>query len=121
MPQQPVGSGFLGKNPVVEIKSQILCRKSLGKPLAAATFHKHLLGREIAQQLVDVVGSTLGSEKFPCTYVKECHATCALPEIYGGKKIIFTIVENIVVNRYSGSNQLGYASLDKFLGKFGIF
>ena len=41
--------------------------------------------------------------------------------MHGGKEIVFAVVEDVVVNRHSRRNQLGYTAFHEFLGQFGVF
>ena len=38
-----------------------------------------------------------------------------------GKEIVFTMIEDVVVNRHSQSHQFGDAAFHKFLGKLWVF
>ena len=51
--EQAVARSLLGKNPVVELKGEVLAvAEGVGKALAVATLDEHLLGRKVDQQLV---------------------------------------------------------------------
>lgn len=96
--EQAVGGGVGGEYPVVELKGEVAAGECLLDPLLVAALHKHLLGSEIAQQLVDVFIGPLGSEKLAGADVEKRHAGLPLVKVECCQEVVLPVVEDIVVD-----------------------
>ena len=57
---------FIGKCPIIKLKSKIFAAETLLKTLFKTTFKEYFLGIEIYEQFLYVVESTLSNQKFTC-------------------------------------------------------
>ncbi len=112
--------GF-GENPVVKLKHQVAAGQSLLEVAALSALHQHLLGRELGEKLVDIVGRTLRGEKFTCGYIQKSHAPLAARYIYGGQEVVLAVLKKIITERHAGSHQFGDSAFHQRFGKFGVF
>ena len=87
-----------------------------------AAFEKNCFGLEVAQQFVDVIVVAFGRKELSRRNVEECDsARPVFPEMHAGQKVVFFVVEDIIVDRNAGRDQLGDTSFDQFLGEFRVF
>ena len=75
---------------------------------------------ETAKQLVDVFKTTLGSNKFTRRDIEKSDSGNILFDVNRGKKIIFPMLQNIVMNGNAWGDKFRDASLDNRFGEFGI-
>ena len=121
MAQQAAGGTLEGEHPVVHLKGKVVSRESLLEPLARAALDEHLLGREVAQQLVHIFAAALGSEKLTGADIQESHAHHALAKVYGGQEVVLLAVEDVATHHHTGGHQLGDAALHELFGELGVF
>ena len=121
--EQAVARSLLGKNPVVELKGEVLAvAEGVGKALAVAALDEHLLGRKVDQQLVDIVGRALRGDELARRDVEKGHAQQALlVEVHGSQEVVFLAVEDGAAHHHTGGDELGDAPLHQFLGQLGVF
>ena len=118
--QFSAGGGFR-ERPVVELEHEIARAEVLLELAASAAFVQNFLGGEVGQQLVDVFRCTFADEKLTGGYVEKGDAAGAAAEVDGSEKVVFLAVEDVVGERYAGSDEFRDAALHQFLGEFGVF
>ena len=122
MPQQPFGGRFFGENPVFELEGEISVSEMFFEYFSLAAFEKNFFGLEVTQQFIDVIVVAFGRKELSRRNVEECDsARPVFPEMHAGQKVVFFVVEDIIVDRNAGRDQLGDTSFDQFLGEFRVF
>ena len=112
---------LLGKHPVVELVGAETGAKITLEVLLAPTVVEHLLGLEVAYQLLHIVVGALTRQELACRYVKEGHATGSLAKMDGSQKVVLFIVEHGVLHGHARRHQLRNAALHQLLGQLGVF
>ncbi len=119
--EQTVHCGVFGKNPVVELEGKIVFREAVGQQFLVAALHEHFFRSEIAEKFFYIVSRTFGCEKFAGRNVEKGHPDGLLTEVESREEVVFAMVKQSVVDRYSGGDQFGDAALDKLLCGLRIF
>ena len=113
--------GLFGKHPVVHLVGTQPCAKVALEVMAVLTVVEHLLGLEIAHELLHVVVGALAGEEFACRDVEERDATCRLAEMDGTEEVVLLVVEHIVLHGDTWRHQFGDATLDELLRQLRVF
>ena len=103
------------KHPVVHFKDTVFRTEELLKVFLARAVIEHLLWREVAQELLDVVVGALTGEKLTRGDVEQAQSTGRFTEVYGGEEVVFFVVEHIVAHGDAWRDQFGDASLHHFV------
>ena len=90
--QQLLHGCLFGKHPVVHLISHKLRTEISLEHQPSSTLVKHFFRSKIVQQLVHIIGSTLGREELSGRYVEKSHSTHVFPKVYSSQKIVFLIV-----------------------------
>ena len=61
------------------------------------------------------------SKEFTGRNIEKSNSTGSLSEMNGSQEVIFFIVQNIIIDRNTGSNQFGNTTLHQLLRHFGVF
>ena len=110
----------LDKRPVVEFVDVVFAEGGY-KLVAPAANDEHFLGREVGQQLVDIVGRTFGREELASRDVEQRKAAGPVAEMHCGQEVVFLGREHVVAQCHAGGNHLGYAALDNGFCELGVF
>ena len=114
------GSRFC-KYPVVQLECKELVTEITFKHQAFATFKKNFLRGKVIQQLVYIIKRSFCSKEFTGRNIEKSNSTGSLSEMNGSQEVIFFIVQNIIIDRNTGSNQFGNATLHQLLRHFRAF
>ncbi len=106
--------GIEGEQPVFQLERYVAPGECFFSSRFQSALDEHFFRRHVAYDFVDIVGRAFSGEKFACAYVEECHAAYISVEVYGGQKVVFGAVEDVVVERHARRHQFDYSSLDKF-------
>ena len=120
MLEQFLLGGLLGEHPVVKLEGEVLVAEIPLEHVALAPLEEHLLGREIDEQLLNVVVRALAGEELARGYVEESHSAGRLAEVDGGQEVVFLVVEHIVGHGHARRHQFGNAALDELPGQLGV-
>ena len=118
--EQAVDGRVGGENPVLHLKGEILACERLLEAGAVAALDEHLLGGEVAQELVNIVDRSFGSEELASADVEKCYASGFLAKVHRGEEVVLLAVEQGVAYHHAGRDELGDAALDEFLGELGV-
>ena len=119
--QQFLPCCLLGEHPVVELEGEVLCAEVALEVWLVAPLVQHLLWREVAQQLLHIVGGALSREEFACRYVEESHSAGGPAEVHGGQEVVFLVVKHVVGHGHPGRHQFGDAPLHELLCELRVF
>ena len=119
--QQFLAGSSFSKDPVIQFESKELAAEVTFEHQAFAPFKKNLFRSEIIQQFVYIVEGTFRSEKLTGRYIQKSNSTGSLSEVNGSQEVIFFIIQYIVIDRDTGSNQFGDTSFHQFLRQFRVF
>ena len=108
-------------HPVIELERKEAVAELLFKVLLLAAFKEYLLGQEIAQQLLHIVGCSLACQELTRRDIKEGHSIGRLAEMHTGQEVVFLVVQHIVRHRHTRGNQLRNAALHQLLRQLGVF
>ena len=114
------GSRFC-KYPVVQLEREELITEITFKHQAFATFKKNLFRGKVIQQLVYIIKRSFCSKEFTGRNIEKGNSTGSLSEMNGSQKVILFIVQYIIIDRNTGSNQFGNATLHQLLRHFRVF
>ena len=81
--QQPVVGALGSEYPVVKLEGEVAAGVHLLQQGLVAALHQHLLGGEVGQKLVDIVGRPLRGEEFACGDIEEGHAHLTAGRTFG--------------------------------------
>ena len=112
---------LLGKHPVVEFEGAEPCTEIALEVVLAPTVVEHLLGLEVANELLHVVVGTLATQELARRDVEEADATGSLAEMNGTEEVVLLIVQHGVLHGHTRCHQFGDATLDELLGQLGVF
>ena len=118
--EQPVAGRLEVEHPVVHLLRQIAHCGRVLEVLAVGALDEHLLGLEVAQQLVDIVDGPLCCHKLTGADVQECHTQLGLAEVHRGQEVVLLAVEDVAAQHHTRRDQLGDAAFDQLLGQLGI-
>ena len=118
--KQTIVGGLLGKHPLVHLIGEVFRRERLVEAFTARAFDKHLLRREIGQQLVHVVHRAFGRHELAGADVQESHAARLAAEMHRPEEIVLAIVEHIAVDGHARSHQFGNSALHELLRQLGV-
>ena len=114
------GSRF-GKNPVVQFESEEFTSKVTLEHTTFAAFKEYFFGTKIIEQLIHIIERSLCRQEFTGRDIKKGNTTGRFAKMHCGKEIIFFIVENIIIDRHTRSNQFCNATFHQFLRHLRIF
>ena len=114
------GSRFC-KYPVVQLEREELVTEITFKHQAFATLKKNLFRGKVIQQLVYIIKRSFCSKEFTGRNIEKGNSTGSLSEMNGSQKVILFIVQYIIIDRNTGSNQFGNATLHQLLRHFRVF
>ena len=115
-----VGS-LLSKHPVIQFEGAETGAKVALEVVAALPVVEHLLGLEVANELLHIVVGALARKELTCRDVEESHPTDSLAEVDSTEEIVLLVVEHRVLHSHTRGDQLRDASLHQFLGELGVF
>ena len=114
------GSRFC-KYPVVQLECEELVTEITFKHQAFATFKKNFLRGKVIQQFVYIIKRSFCSKEFTGRNIKKGNPTGSFPEMNGSKEVIFFIIQDIIIDRNTGSHQFGNATFHQLFRHFRIF
>ena len=121
MAQQLLTGCGVGEHPVVKLEHAPTVAKGLLKLLFAGAVIEHLLGLEVAHELLHIGCRTLACEKLARRDVEERHAHHpATSEVDSSKEVVLLIVEHVVAHGHTWRNQLCDAALHELLRELGV-
>ena len=77
------------------------------------------MNKETQEDAAELV--TFGGEELTGRYIKKGNSTGSLSEMDGSQEVILLIIQNVIIDRYTGGNQLGNTSFHQFLRQFRVF
>ena len=114
------GSRFC-KYPVVQLECKELVTEITFKHQVFATFKKNFLRGKVIQQFVYIIKRSFCSKEFTGRNIEKSNSTGSLSEMNGSQEVILFIVQNIIIDRNTRSNQFGNTTLHQLLRHFGVF
>ena len=111
MLEQFLACRLLGEHPVVEFEDAVARAEMALEVALAVVFIQHLLGREVAQELLHIVVGALPGEKLAGRDVEQADAAGRLVEVYGRQEVVFLVAEHVVAHGHARRDELGDASL----------
>ena len=111
---------LLGEHPVVQQERDEPRAEVPLEVVAPLAVVDHLLGLEVAYQLLHIVVRTLADEELARGDVEKRNATGRLAQVDGSEEIVLLVVEHRVLHGHARSHQFGDASLHQFLGQFRV-
>jgi len=109
------------EGPIFQFEDVILRREEVLRVSELAALHEHLLGREIAEQFVDIIGRSLGHEKFAGRKVEKTDSYGGFVVVDGAEEVVFAAVEGTVAHDDARGHEFGDAAFHELLGQFGVF
>ena len=113
-------TGF-GKHPVIQFESKELASEVTFKHSPLPPFKKYLLRGKIIQELINIVERSFRCQEFTGRDIEERNAASRFSKMHGSEEVIFLIIQNIIIDRDTRSNQFCDSALHEFLRHFGIF
>jgi hypothetical protein len=88
---------LIGKNPIVELKSQEFTTETFVEASLLSTLIENLFRVKVYKQLFDIIECTLGSKKLSGRNIEKSNATHWLTKMYRCKEVILFIIKNIII------------------------
>ena len=112
---------LFGEHPVVHLVRTQAHTEIVLEVALALPFVEHLLGLEIADELLHIVVGALATEELAGGNVEERHAAGGLAEVDGTEEVVLLVVEHVVLHGHAGRDELGDATLHQLLGQLRVF
>ena len=109
--QQLLACRLLGEHPVVELEHAVFGSEVVLEVLFAGAVEEHLLGGEVAKQLLHIVHRPLVGEKLAGGDVEEAHPAGVFAELHGREEVVLLVVEHVVAHGHTRRDQFGDAPL----------
>ena len=115
-----VGS-LLGKYPVVEFESHEPIAKIALEVVLTPSVVEHLLGLEVAYQLLHIVVSALAYQKLACRDIQEADATRRLAKMHSTEEVVFLVVQHRILHGHTGRHEFRNTAFYQLFSQLGVF